>query len=166
MSRKLPSKEVYRDLALLADSVGEFIQYWGFRKVHGQVWTLIYLAPAPINATEIQRVLKVSKPLISLAVQELKDYNLIIQVSEPSRRTKEYIANPDTMTVVREILKTREMALLEDVKARLDKILGSPLARALVEEERLSSMVQMTDNAREFLELIISLSSLETRPSL
>jgi len=37
----------------LADSVGDFIRYWGFKEVHGRIWVHIYLSDNPITAKEL-----------------------------------------------------------------------------------------------------------------
>lgn len=62
----------------LAEQVGSFIQYWGFKKIHGQIWTHVWLAKNPIDATTLVLRLEVSKALISLAIKDLVHYDVII----------------------------------------------------------------------------------------
>lgn len=54
------------ELEDLANEVGDFICYWGFKKIHGRLWTHIYLARVPLDAGQLMQRLKVSKALISL----------------------------------------------------------------------------------------------------
>jgi DNA-binding transcriptional regulator GbsR (MarR family) len=135
----------------LAHGVGDFIQYWGFRRIHGQVWTLIYLAKEPLHATEIVNRLGVSKALISLAINELVEYGLISQTSEPERKIKTYTANPKMFTVIRDVLRSRELPLLERVvndQRNLEEVLSEA---ADINPQRLAAIGEMANSAREFL---------------
>jgi len=135
----------------LAHGIGDFIQYWGFRRIHGQVWTLIYLSKEPIHATEIVARLGVSKALISLAINELVGYGLIIQTSEPDRKIKTYAANPKIFAIIRDVLRTRELDLLKRIvndHKSLNETLGdSPEISA----ERLAAIGEMAMAAYGFL---------------
>ncbi|MFQ5770977.1 MAG: hypothetical protein ACE5HX_10610, partial [bacterium] len=55
----------------LAESVGEFIKYWGFKEIHGRIWVHIYLSQAPITAKDLTEKLGVTKGLISMMLSEL-----------------------------------------------------------------------------------------------
>ena len=44
-----------------AEAVGELIAFWGFKKGHGQIWTLLYLRDAPMTAKQIQTAFSLSK---------------------------------------------------------------------------------------------------------
>ena len=42
------NKQDLLNLKKLAEGFGQFIRYWGFRQIHGEVWSVVYLAPAPL----------------------------------------------------------------------------------------------------------------------
>ena len=78
---------------VLADSVGDFIKYWGFKEIHGKVWLTIYLSDKPITAKELTNHLGVTKGLISTALAELIAYRVVNKVSlgdarSPGRRVE------------------------------------------------------------------------------
>ena len=133
------------DLALrrLAKQVGRFIRYWGFRQIHGEIWTVVYLSQQPRSGVEIGRVLGVSKALISPALKQLKREGLLQSVDSLNGREKRYQAIDDVEAVIRGVLRRREHPLLEGiyqsfvgVEARPGNDLNSQRA------ERLGAMVR------------------------
>ena len=141
----------------LAHSIGEFIQYWGFRRIHGQVWTLIYLSKTPLHATEIVARLGVSKALVSLAINELLDYNLIILTSEPERKVKTYVANPELFKVIREVLRARELPMLERIVKDYESLSAShPSEAQNVDNNRLDSLGKMARMASGFTSAFVT----------
>jgi DNA-binding transcriptional regulator GbsR (MarR family) len=68
----------------LSTFIGHFIRYWGFRNIHGQIWTIVYLSETPLSGAEIVKFLKVSKALVSPALKELEMEGLIKKVESES----------------------------------------------------------------------------------
>lgn len=145
----------------LADTVGDFIRYWGFRRIHGQIWSQVFISSKSLSGVELTRRLGVSKALISPALQELQDYGLITAL-EDGRKTKRYQAVPEVVPVIQKILKSRESKLISESKRKFDKVLSyqdSDLnQKALVDEARLSELGEMIQLAQFALKFILSQS--------
>lgn len=155
-----PTTPALRDLA---DSIGEFIQYWGFRKIHGQVWTLVYLSRDPLHATEIVQRLGVSKALVSLALRELAEFRLVEITSKPGRKVKTYVANPNVFAVICDVLRSRELVILHKVSSQrllLQKTLTAKESEALINPARMHELDEMIQSAQTALAGILSLSAL------
>lgn len=103
------------ELCSLAQEIGNFIQYWGFKKIHGQIWTLVFLSDKPLNSTYITKKLSVSKALVSLAIKDLLKYE-VIEVVERKSKEIYFSSNPDILKVVTNVLKNRETVMLEKIK--------------------------------------------------
>jgi DNA-binding transcriptional regulator GbsR (MarR family) len=99
----------------LSDTVGDFIQYWGFRKIHGRVWTLIYLSNGPVAAGDLISQLEVSKGLISTTIATLLEYKLIFEAESLNKKNKLYLANTNLTSVITGVLKAREKKLLDSI---------------------------------------------------
>jgi DNA-binding transcriptional regulator GbsR (MarR family) len=112
------NKQELLKLQKLAEGVGQFIRYWGFRQIHGEVWAVVYLAPAPLSGTEIGKILQVSKALMSPALKELVAEGLIHQTNSENSKTKRYIAEEDVTKVIHEVLKRREKPMIEKIQER------------------------------------------------
>lgn len=106
----------------LADAVGEFIQYWGFKKIHGQIWLLAFVSKEPIDACMLCHDLKVTKGLISTSIKTLIEYNLISEVDIGDKRSKYYQANPDFTSVIVSVLTNRELKIIDKVKLHSDNL--------------------------------------------
>lgn len=150
-----------KDLAKLAESVGDFIRYWGFRRIHGQIWTLLFLKNQAISPTEIAKSLGVSKSLISSALVELEDYKLILPFDDETngnRKTKFFKAESDVIKIIQEILKTRELKMITDVKKNIE---GLKKKGARVDPDRLECLEVWTAIAQTSVAGIAELEGFE-----
>jgi len=102
------------------DAVGELVEYWGFKKVQGRVWTYVVLSRHPRHQNEIAEALEVSKSLVSLTVTELMERNLVRAVDD--RRNAPIEASLDVWPTVSEILRSREWMLLESARVALEDV--------------------------------------------
>lgn len=99
-------------LALLSNSVGDFIRYWGFRRIHGQIWTQVYLSQIGLSGADLANRISVSKALISPALVELEQHGLIT-VALKNKKTKIYSAVEDVAGVIKNIIENREKKMIE-----------------------------------------------------
>lgn len=133
-------------IRVLAGHVGDFIRYWGFRRIHGEIWAVVYLSEAPLSGVEIVEKLQVSKALVSPALKELEDEGLIQQVPSENSKVKRYAAQEDVVSVIKGVLKRREQPMLEQVWKSYDSLSTSISSVEGVRTdrfERLGDMIQM-----------------------
>lgn len=160
----MKSKESVSELRRLSHAVGEFIRYWGFRKVHGAIWTQLYLSKQPLSGTDLASRLELSKALISPALTELIDWKLILQVDGPNEKTKLYVAEEDVSAVIRYVLKRREAKIMEKITAHLKAVEKKGLTNQGINESRYESMVTMVDSAQMMLTLLTESDDLFALP--
>jgi DNA-binding transcriptional regulator GbsR (MarR family) len=95
---------------------GEMGSRWGINRTVGQIYALLYLSKAPLNAEDIVERLGVSRSNVSMGLKELQAWNLVRLQHKPGDR-RDYFATPDdiwqivrkreidpTMTLLREVL--------------------------------------------------------------
>lgn len=162
----MKSKESISELRRLSHSVGEFIRYWGFRKVHGAIWTQLYLHKAPLSGTELAARLDLSKALISPALSELLDWKLIHQVESADDKTKLYTAAPDVNEVIRYVLKRREEKMMEKISSSLAAVQNKSLENQGIDKKRLENLGAMVSAAEFMLSIIIQSDDLFELPKL
>jgi len=153
------NNEVPLELQNLADLVGQFIQYWGFKKIHGEIWTHIWLAKSPIDATTLVKRLNVSKALVSLAIKDLLQYDVIKTSTEGDRRKILLLPNKDVQTVIINVLKARESKLMNEIidsQTSLEKSSVSFANQYEIDVNQLESMKTMTVMAQLALDTLIS----------
>lgn len=144
----------------VCDAVGAFIEAWGFRSIHGRVWSLLALRKTPMAQAEIAETLGVSRSLVSLAIAELSEHGLVRPISDA--RNAPYEASLDVWPTITDVIRTREWMLIE--RARLT--LESALAEAEYREEagipsdfdkgRIKLLLSMTELAQTTLRALLA----------
>jgi len=105
---------------------GEMGSRWGLNRTLGQMYAVIVLTEAPLNADQISEALQISRSNVSMGLKELKSWNLIKLQHIPGDR-KEYFSAPSDIW---EIART---LVVERRKRELDPTL-STLRDALMEQ--------------------------------
>lgn len=149
---------IYPQLDALAEKVGIFIEFWGFKKIHGKIWTLLFLSPVPLDATTLVKRLRVSKALVSFSIHDLLEYSVIEEVARGRGRTILYRAVPDVTTVILNVLRLREKKMIAQVNeamATLQKAVVAPEAANWVSDIQTQKLKEMVDSADHSLSFVI-----------
>jgi HTH-type transcriptional regulator, glycine betaine synthesis regulator len=144
----------------VCDAVGGFIEYWGFKAIHGRIWTLLALRKTPLSQVDIADFLEVSRSLVSGAVAELEERGLVRAVS--GHRNAPYQAVVDIWPTVSEVLREREWMLIEAARLALEGALeelelAGKRERGEYDEDRIRFLLRMTELAQSFLRLLIGI---------
>jgi DNA-binding transcriptional regulator GbsR (MarR family) len=152
MAHKAPA-----ELRELAGQIGKFIQYWGFKKIHGQIWSYIFLAKQPVDATSLVQRMSVSKTLVSLAIKDLLKYDVIRIAGKGPRRKILFESNPNLIEVICSVLKHRERVLLQGVQEAFDKVtkLDCSSPNVDIDSDKLDELGDMIHTASETLDALI-----------
>lgn len=124
MSRRAAAKRAQPDDLLsqrvlaACDAVGDFIESWGFKAIHGRTWCLLALSREPLSQAEIAERLGVSRSLIHLTITELNDFHLVAATGP--ERNAPYTATMDVWPVITDVLRRREWMLMERARLALE----------------------------------------------
>jgi DNA-binding transcriptional regulator GbsR (MarR family) len=113
------SDKVNTQVLEVIEGIGDFIEYWGFKKVHGKIWSLIFLTENPVDANYIMSQLGISKSLVSMSLKDLMAYNVVLEYSE-KMSTQHYVSNPNLSSVIMQVLMGREAKMLMKIKNSCD----------------------------------------------
>jgi DNA-binding transcriptional regulator GbsR (MarR family) len=116
----------FPELRETADRIGEFIQYWGFKKVQGRIWAYLFLMDAPLSSRHLCELLKISNPLVSISVAELMKYGVISEAGKGPNGVLLYQANPNVGAVIAGVLRTREQKILKRIQLSSAKLNAKP----------------------------------------
>ena len=162
LSTNLVSKgRLERRILAVCDAAGSFIEYWGFKSIHGRIWSYLALRGMPIAQVEVARALGVSRASISLAMADLVDYGLV----RPSggNRNAPYEAVVDIWPVISDVLREREWMLIESARVALEALLEEvELTESFGEKSdydasRIRLLLNLTSAAQSFLRVLVSL---------
>jgi DNA-binding transcriptional regulator GbsR (MarR family) len=152
-SLKIPS-----ELKRFEDVAGEFIQYWGFKKIHGRIWAHLFTASKPLDSQELMKRLKVSKGLVSLAVRDLLRHEVILESHTGKHGTVYYGTNPDLMGVITNVLRQRESAILTGAGSAVSGLLkmsSADLEKNDLSQEKIHIVSNLISSAHGLLSVFL-----------
>jgi DNA-binding transcriptional regulator GbsR (MarR family) len=114
--------EAVRQAQLLAaDAIGDVIEHWGFRRVLGRVWTVLFIAAESLPAAEIAERLQISAGAVSMTLTELQRWGVVRRVWRPGERKEFFEAETDFWKMISRVFDERERLLIESVRERLER---------------------------------------------
>ncbi|MBO8128664.1 MAG: MarR family transcriptional regulator [Peptococcaceae bacterium] len=94
--------------ALFTQAIGRQFEFWGFGRVFGRLWALLYLYDGKLTLDEMAAALKVSKATVSMQVRRLERFGMVRRHVRPGDRKDYYEAETDFGKMVKTILRQRE----------------------------------------------------------
>ncbi len=108
----------------LSHQIGELIHNWGFKRIHGRIWSRLFLSTRPLDAADLIQQLDISKALVSISLRELMEVKAVVEVGRSARGTNLFRANQDLSSIFLEVLDKRERKMLETTTAALSALTG------------------------------------------
>jgi DNA-binding transcriptional regulator GbsR (MarR family) len=147
----------------VCDAVGAFIEWWGFKAVHGRVWTLLALRGAPMTQAEVGRKLGLSRAGVSGAMHDLQGWRLAEPIGDG--RTAPWNAVLDVWPTIASVLRSREWLLIEKAKVALEaaieeaELAGERGRSAGYDVGRMRTLLRLTEVAQALLRAVVGLRS-------
>lgn len=140
----------------VADQIGALMEFWGFKRVHGRVWTTLFLAQEPLSAAEIRKRLGVSVGATSMALTELRRWGAVREARVTSR-SMHYEPETNIWRLVSRVLQDREKRMLDDTI----EIFNAAMAELKTEgaagaAKRVEKLIWLTRLARGMLDMLTS----------
>jgi DNA-binding transcriptional regulator GbsR (MarR family) len=97
----------------VADAVGALMEFWGFKRVMGRVWTLLYLRGEPLSAAELCEQLAISSGAASMTLAELEHWAVVRRSRKPGDRREYFEAETDVWKMISRVMRERELLQIE-----------------------------------------------------
>lgn len=108
-------EKIAPELEDFAEQIGNFMEYWGFKKVHGQIWVHLYLSSRNLDAGDLMSRLAISKALVSISLKELVEFGVIEEAGKSPRGTRTYRATEDITKPIIDTIRRRERRLVSRI---------------------------------------------------
>ena len=151
-----PKKTLPSELFQLEQSVGEFMHYWGFKAIHGRIWTHLFISTSALDSLELMIRLRVSKGLMSLALRDLLDYNVIVSDHVGKHGTTFYKANPEIINVISNVLRKRELQMLKKTHQSAINLKNVLSKNVKISSTQLDHILEMTQTAQLILSAFLN----------
>lgn len=145
----------------IAEQVGSFMEYWGFKNIHGRIWTHIFLSKESLDAGCLIRRLDVSKALMSMSLAELLDHDVIQVAGKSSNGTTTYMANPDITHTILSVLRKRERRMLNRASSAAKSLPIAAEGEVNLNPDRVESLKAMIQTAEQTLDCLLSLKNFD-----
>jgi DNA-binding transcriptional regulator GbsR (MarR family) len=157
----------------VADSVGRLMEFWGFKRPMGRIWTLLYLAPEALGAAEIGEALRMSAGAVSMAMSELVKWGAVKKSWRPGERRDFYEAETSIGRLVQRVLRERELALvrgfgeaLEGAQRALPSERGTKPTALTFKRERLAELRRLARLGETLLTALVAGKTVDPTPFL
>ncbi len=161
--------------AAVGDVVGRLIEFWGFKRNMGRVWTVLYLSPEPLSAEDLRDLLKLSSGAVSMTLSELSRWGVVRKVWIQGERKDFYTAEVDLWRMISRVFNERErseivaairafeeaLTLVERMRASDD---AEVRARAELQRERIRHLLELAKLGKTLLDALLSTAKLDAEP--
>lgn len=102
-----------------ADAIGRLMEFWGFRRHMGRLWTVLYLSPEPLTTAELSETLQLSSSAVSLSLGDLVRWGAVRKTWRPGERKDFYEAEISIWKLLRRVYERRELNLIREANDAL-----------------------------------------------
>ena len=105
----------------VADTIGELMEFWGFKRNMGRMWTLLYLESKPLSAAELCQRLSLSSGAVSMHLSELSKWGAVRKAWVPGERRDYYEPETSIWKMISRVLRERELRKISEAIAVFER---------------------------------------------
>jgi HTH-type transcriptional regulator, glycine betaine synthesis regulator len=159
-------------LGEVAEAVGSLMEFWGFKRVMGRIWGLLYLRGDALPASDLCDQLSISSGAASMALSELEHWGVVRRIRRPGDRREYFEAETDIWKMISRVLRERELAQIERVLEVFERVreklraLPAPGERTRIEDiaDRLGKLVDLARVGRALLVAMVQQGRVDLGP--
>ena len=167
------SDELWQSELMISDSIGRLIEFWGFKRNMGRLWSILYLSDRPHSAPELQEKLQLSAGAVSMTLNELLRWGVVKKVWIQGERRDHYTAEGNFWKMISRVFQERERVevldaidIMEDALDFLKRKAREPesKARAEFQEERVRELLDLARFGKTLLDTLIKEGKVDGTP--
>lgn len=93
------------------------MEFWGFKRNMGRMWTLLYLEQKPMSAADLAERLSLSSGTVSMTLSDLSKWGVVKKAWVPGERRDYYEPETSIWKMVSRVFRERE---LQQIKAAIE----------------------------------------------
>lgn len=153
----------------LMEAMGRITSFWGFSKIMGQLYGLLYLSPKALTLDEMSESLSISKGNASINIRALERWSMVKAVWVKGDRKDYYEAETDFWKIIKGVLREREKKefdlALDSVSKLLQKSIethkAAKTAEAAFAIERLKKLEDFIQTMDKLVGVLMTLEDLK-----
>ncbi len=159
----------------VSDVVGKLIEFWGFKRNMGRIWSVLYLSPEPLSAEDLRQSLKLSSGAVSMTVNELLRWGVVRKVWVQGERKDFYTAEVHLWRMISRVFNEREkseivMAIdaFEEALIEVAKLRSSSdpkvRERAELQYQRIKQLLELAKLGKRLLDTLLATAKMDAEP--
>ena len=160
----------------VSDVIGRLIEFWGFKRNMGRVWSVLYLSPDPLSADDLRQVLQLSSGAVSMTLSELSRWGVVRKVWIQGERKDFYAAEVQLWRMISRVFNERERseivaaidafeeALVSLERAKKTSTDSAVRARAELQHERITQLLKLAKIGKGLLDALLSTAKIDAEP--
>ena len=169
-------KQLWPSEVLVSDVVGRLIEFWGFKRNMGRVWSVLYLSPDPQSAEDLRQLLKLSSGAVSMTLNELLRWGVVRRVWVQGERRDYFVAEVQLWKMISRVFNEREKAEIdaaidafEEAIASLERVRATKhdpktLARIELQKQRIGQLLELARLGKRLLDALLSTAKVDAEP--
>ncbi|MDB4977304.1 MAG: transcriptional regulator, family [Myxococcaceae bacterium] len=160
---------------LLSDAIGRLMEFWGFKRHMGRIWTVLYLSDEPLGATELRDKLQLSAGSVSMAMTDLLRWGVVKKLWVHGQRRDYFVAESNLWKMVSRVFRERELVEIHEAIAAMEGALTTletkltsknPAVRARAETQvaRIERLLELAKLGRRLIESLLDTARLDAVP--
>jgi len=161
--------------AAVSDVVGRLIEFWGFKRNMGRIWSVLYLSPEPLSAEDLRQALSLSSGAVSMTLSELLRWGVVRKVWVQGERKDFFTAEVQLWRMISRVFSEREkteivMAIeaFEEALVEVGKLKNSSdpktRARAELQYERIKQLLELARLGKRLIETLLATAKIDAEP--
>lgn len=160
---------------LVSDAIGRLIEFWGFKRNMGRVWTVLYLSDRPLTASDLRDRLRLSSGAVSMTLTELQRWGVVKKVWIQGQRRDHFVAEGNLWKMISRVLAERERIEVDEAILAMERALEilsartkskdeAERARAKAQQERIGQLLELAKLGRRLLDALVSNARVDASP--
>ncbi|MDP9036887.1 MAG: ArsR family transcriptional regulator [Myxococcota bacterium] len=176
MAKEEKQRSLWPSEAAVSDIIGRLIEFWGFKRNMGRIWTVLYLSPDPLSAENLRQALQLSSGAVSMTLSELARWGVVRKVWIQGERKDFYTAEVELWRMISRVFNEREKTEIvaavdafEEALRQLERIArstGDPSirARAELQHARITQLLELAKLGKRLLDALVTTAKVDAEP--
>ncbi len=165
--------DLWESEVLVSDPIGRLIEFWGFKRNMGRLWTLLYLSDRPLSAPELQGRLRLSSGAVSMTLNELMRWGVVKKVWLQGERRDHYEAEGNFWKMISRVFNERErVEVLDAIDSMRDALqyvdekarAQEDQQRAEFQRERIRELLDLAQIGKQLLDALVKDAKVDGTP--
>ncbi len=162
-------------MELAAETIGDLMAFWGFKRSMGVIWTVLYLQRRPMTQEDLAGATGLSMGMVSMTMGELEGWGVVHRQHVARDRRRFYVAETDVQAMITRVLQQRELRKARTAIGHLERAAamlreppahaaGAQKAESIMMAQRMDGLVDLAETGARMVERMVRVGQVDLGP--